>query len=389
MNSYDFELAKTRKDIAALEAIWQREPRDLEKGTRLAYRRYHQASLTESEFDFEGVEQTIVAIIRDFGPREDICLLKANLDGRFHRLEQVKQDLRVCPSLARRHAGRAIAADLDFQEGRYEQARVAWEKLIEEDRTWDTLARLAHWTGKMGALEEADRLYQEAEEGLTAKELLSFAWLELQRGALALSWGRLGEAKTHYQTAAKSFSGHWQTDKYMGELLAAEGDFEQAILLLKSVVSRAPKPEFKQALGEILMVAGRKEEARPLLSAAVAAFLASARGGAVHYYHHLADWYADLGGQPAEAVQWARRDILLRSNFSTQSALAWALFKNGEVGEGLEWIRLALSSGVKDARIFARASILFKAAGEAAQGNYYAHFASEMNPDSRDFHMHS
>src|SRR5215831_9435487 len=89
MNSYDFELVKTRKDIAALEASWQREPRDLEKGTRLAYRRYHRASLTESEFDFEGVEQTIVALIRDFGPREDICLLKANLDGRFHRLEQV------------------------------------------------------------------------------------------------------------------------------------------------------------------------------------------------------------------------------------------------------------------------------------------------------------
>ena len=389
MNSYDFELAKTRKDIAALEAICQREPRDLEKGTRLAYRRYHQASLTESEFDFEGVEQTIVAIIRDFGPREDICLLKANLDGRFHRLEQVKQDLRVCPSLARRHAGRAIAADLDFQEGRYEQARVAWEKLIEEDRTWDTLARLAHWTGKMGALEEADRLYQEAEEGLTAKELLSFAWLELQRGALALSWGRLGEAKIHYQRAARSFSGYWQTDKYMAELLAAEGDFEQAIRLLKSVVSRAPKPEFKQALGEILMLAGRKEEARPWSGAAVEAFLTSARGGAVHFYHHLADWYADLGGEPAQAVQWARRDVLLRSNFSTQSALAWALFKNGEVGEGLEWIRLALSSGVKDARIFARASILFDAAGEAAQGDYYAHVASEMNPYGRDLHVHS
>jgi len=389
VTAYDMELTKTRKDIATLEAISGRDQRDLEKRTRLAYRQYHQASLTESDSDFETVNQNINAIIRDFGPREDICLLKANLDGRFHRLDEVKQDLQMCPSLARRYAGRSIMADIDFQEGRYEQARLGWERLIEEDRRWDTIARLAHWKGKMGAPEKADRLYQEAEEELTAKELISFAWLELQRGALALSWGRLGEAKIHYQTAARCFSGHWQTDKYMAELLAAEGDFDQAISLLKSVLACAPKPELKQALGEILMLTGRKEEARLWLDAAVAAFLASAQEGGVHYYHHLADWYADLGGQPAQAVQWARRDVALRSNFSTQSALAWALFKNGEVGEGLEWIRLVLSSGVKDASIFATASILFNAAGDTAQSEHYARAASEINPGGHDFHLHN
>jgi tetratricopeptide (TPR) repeat protein len=389
VTSYDFELAKTRKDIAALEAISQRDQRDLEKRTRLAYCQFHQASLTENESDFETVKQTTSSIIRDFGPKEDICLLRAKLDGRFHRLEEVKRDLQLCPTLAQRHAGRSIAADIDFQEGRYEQARFGWERLIDENRTWDTLARLAHWKGKMGAVEEADCLYREAEEELTAKEMLSFSWLELQRGALALSSGRLGEAKTHYEMASRSFSGHWHADVYMAELLAAEGDFDQAIFLLKSILVRAPKPDLKQALGEMLMWAQRREEAAPWLDAAVAAFLTSVQAGAVHYYHHLARWYADLGGRPDRAVQWARRDVALRSNFSTQSVLAWALFKNGEVGEGLEWIRLALSSGVKDGGIFAAASMLFNAAGDTAQGQYYAHVASEMNPGGHDFHLHN
>ena len=105
--------------------------------------------------------------------------------------------------------------DIDFQEGRYEQARIALEALIDENRTWDNLARLAHWKGKMGSPAEADRLYEEAEDELTAKEMRSFAWLELQRGAVALSRGRCDKARTHYLRAESSFPGHWLTDLHM------------------------------------------------------------------------------------------------------------------------------------------------------------------------------
>jgi tetratricopeptide (TPR) repeat protein len=378
LTAYEAELTKTRRDISALELISRRDSRDSEKRVRLAYRQFHQASLTGNEDDFKAVRETITGVLRDFGPKEDICLLKANLDGRFHCLEEVKQDLRTCPALAGRHAGRSILADVDFQEGRYEQARLALETLIQENRTWDNLARLAHWKGKMGQPEEADRLYEEAGNELTAKELRSFAWLELQRGALAISRGRCAKARKHY----------WHTDEHLAGLLAAEGKLDEALTLLEGVVERAPKPELKQALGELLAFMGRTEEARPWLEAAEAAFLASAQAGAVHYYHHLADLYADTGGQPAEAVKWARKDVALRSNFSTQSALAWALLQNGEATEGLEWIQRALSSGVQDGGIFATASSLFHTVGDAAQGEHYARAATEINPNGHSFHMH-
>ena len=387
--SYDSELAKTKKDIAALELLTQRDSRDLEKRVRLAYRQYHRASLTESEADFDTVRRTIAGIISDFGPTEDICLLKASVDGRFHCLEEVKRDLELCPSLARRHAGRMILADIDFQEGRYTEARTALEALIGERRTWDALARLAYWHGKMGRPEEADRLYEEAEDELTAKEMGSFAWVELQRGDLALSRGGHKKARTHYHRAAKSFPGHWRTDKHMAGLLAAEGDLGEATALMRSVVARAPKPELKQALGELLAFTGKDGEARPWLDAALAAYLASAQAGEAHYYHHLADLYADTDGQAAEAVRWARKDVALRSNFSTQSTLAWALFKNGEVAEGLEWIGRALSSGVQDGGVFATASCLFHAAGDAERGESYAQAAAAINPRGHAFHLHA
>jgi tetratricopeptide (TPR) repeat protein len=388
MTAYEAELAKARSDIAALTLVSRRDGRDPEKRVRLAYRQFHQASLTGVECDFIAVKRTIEGVIQDFGPKEDICLLKANLDGRFHRLEDVKRDLQMCPSLACRHAGRSILADVDFQEGRYEQARIALETLIDENRTWDNLARLAHWKGKMGLPDEADRLYAEAEEGLTAKELRSFAWLELQRGALALSRGRCDKARTHYQRAAASFSGHWHTDEHMAGLLAAVGNRDEAVVLLRSVVARAPKPELKQFLAELLASMGRTEEAQPWLKSAVAAYLLSAQQGGVHYYHHLADVYADMEGCAAEAVKWARKDVALRSNFSTQSALAWALLQSGEVVEGLAWIQQALASGVQDAGIFAGASALFRAAGDQTRGERYRLAALEINPSGHHFHSH-
>jgi tetratricopeptide (TPR) repeat protein len=384
---YTSDLAKTRMDIAALEAISQRDRRDPEKRVRLAYRQFHQASLTGDESDFEVVNQTIAGIIRNFGPDEDICLLKANLDGRFHRLEEVKQDLWMCPSLAGRHAGRSILTDVDFEEGHYEQACAALEALLDEKRTWDNLARLAHWRAKTGRPEEADELYAEAEDELTAKEMRSFAWLELQRGAAALSRGRCGKARMHYHRAAASFPGDWQTDVHLVKLLAAEGNLDGALPLLRNVVARAPKPELKQALGELLACIGRAEEARTWLDAAAAAFLASAQTGGVHYYHHLADLYADMPGHQAEAVKWARKDVVLRPNFSTQAALAWALFQIGEVTEALEWIRGALSSGVQDSGIFATASSVFQAAGATAEAERCARAAAAINPQGHGFHI--
>jgi tetratricopeptide (TPR) repeat protein len=240
----------------------------------------------------------------------------------------------------------------------------------------------------MGDVAEADRLYLEAENELTAKEMRAFAWLELQRGVLAMSRGKFDLARTHYQRASASYSGHWHIDEHIAELLAAEERFDEAVALMESVVARAPKPELKQAFGELLSFLGRTDEAQPWYDAGLAVYLQSVEDGGVHYYHHLADFYADAGGQPAEAVKWARKDISLRSNFSTQSALAWALFQNGQIEEGVEYIRRALSSGVQDGGIFATAAALFAAQGDTTESQRWTNAAAQINPHGHCFHMH-
>ena len=337
---------------------------------------------------FEEVEEAIQDALGEFGPKEDLCLLKANLDFRFHRLGEARRDLQMCPQLPGRFEGRTLLADLDLQEGRYQAARLELERLIAENRTWDNLARLAYWHAKLGEIAEADKLYEQAEDDLSAKQMRSYAWLELQRGVFAFTHGRYADAWKHYRRADEAYPGHWHTDEHFAEILGAEGRFAEAAQLLQQVIARSPKPELKQALAELYQSAGRPEAAQPWLDGALAGFLESVGRGGVHYFHHLADFYLDARENPAEAVRWARKDLELRSNFSTQASMARALYANGQLSEAIVYIRMAVSSGVRDAGILSTAATLFDAAGEAGQSRSYAKAALRINSKHRSFRMH-
>lgn len=382
------ELARTAADIAAVEKRLHAHPQDLEQRLRLAYRLFHRASLTNRMEHFAAVEATVREILDASGPKEDLCLLKANLDFRFHRLAETRLDLEMCPLLPGRFEARVLLADLDFQEGRYEAARLELERLIAEDRCWDNLARLAHWKSKLGDAAEADALYAEAEEELTAKQMRAYSWLELQRGVLAFTHGDYRRAWQHYARAEEAYPGHWHTDEHVAELMAAEGRFDEAAALFRNVLARVPKPELQQALGELYLLADQPNEAEACFDRALGTYLASAERGEVHYFHHLVDFYSDARADGTEAVRWARKDIELRSNFSTQAAMAWALYSNHQLSEAMEYICLALASGVRDAGTFATAATLFKAAGRLPESERYASAALEINPKHHNFHMH-
>ncbi|MGI8745695.1 MAG: tetratricopeptide repeat protein [Bryobacteraceae bacterium] len=379
---YEIELQRAQKDIVGLI------PYDIEKATKLVYRIYHRASLIGDLAGFAAAENAIDDAIRRFGPKEDLCLLKANLDFHFHRLAQGKRDLEMAPALPSRFEGKAMLADLDFQQGRYARAKTAYQELVQENRTWDNLARLAFFQRKMGDTAGADRLYFEAEDELTAKEMRSYAWLELQRGVLDLSHGRYEDARMHYQRAAQAYSGHWLTGEHMAELLAAERKFEEAAALYERLLTRIPKPELQQTLGEVYVMMGKPEQAEPLYEKALAAYLQSAQRGEVHYYHHLSDFYTDVCPNAPEAVKWARKDIELRNNFSTQAALASALHLDGRHDEALDLIDQALSSGVQDAHIFSDAAVIYRASARTSEAGRYLELALGIHPRHDNFHVH-
>jgi tetratricopeptide (TPR) repeat protein len=382
------ELARIDARIAACGERALRPPTDTERATTYVDARYRRALLTGDLVELEKVEPLIDAGIALIPHPGDLWLLEARLAFHLHRLADVARILDTVAPARQSAEGQTLLADLDLQHGRLSEAAARYAAVIAKTRPWGALAGLAWLKLKLGDAAQADRLYVEAADELTAKEMRSFAWLELQRGALDLAHGRHDEAQAHYARAARAYSGWWLVDEHRAELLAAQGDLEEAAALYEKIVAAVPRPELHQALGQLYGMMERPGRARSQVVQARAGYLMSVRRGGVHYLHHLADFYAEAMIDGAKAVEWARRDLALRENYATQAALAWALLRAGQAAEAAAWMDRALASDVRDAHLFAQAAAVFDATGDAARAARMRDLARAINPRLGRFHVH-
>jgi tetratricopeptide (TPR) repeat protein len=385
---YRAELGRMQKEISARKARALTPPIDVPVATRFVYRLYQRAILSGSPADLQAAESAIDHAIGAIGPLVELYLLKANLDFKLHRMAMAEADVAALERFAADAQVIALKAGLAFQRGGYAEARKGYLSALEKNPSWDNFARLAYWESKFGDVEIADKLYAQAQNELSAKEMRSYAWVELERGLLHLDRARYQKTAAHYDRADKAYSGYWLVDERRAELLGAERKFNQAAALYRNLIARAARPELQHALGDLLAFMGKPDQAKPWHDAALAEYLASAARGEVHYYHHLAGFYADARQDGAQAVKWARKDIELRNNFMTQDALAWALYRDGQFSAALETIKKAIASGVKDPHLFFHAAMIHLAAGQNGEGKRFLQAVSEMNPGYENFHVH-
>ncbi len=387
--SYHAEMRLIEQDIADIggaEAL--AEPINTQRITQCIYRLYQRGSIAGDLVQLSAVERAIDHALPLLANPGDLCLLKANVAFKLHKLAEVEAALIAVPSVYNSNEGRLIRADLNFQQGKYREAKTGYLDVLGAERSWGALARLAYFHGKMGDVAGADRLYEEAEDQLTAKEMRSYAWLEVQQGFLAFAHGRYGEAQSYYARAEAAYPGYWLVTEHSAELMGAEGKYREAIEIFESINSTTDRPDLRQAIGELYQIAGDTARARNWHRRALTGYLQSAQRGEVHYYHHLADYYSDVAKDGTQAVRWAQADVQLRENFSTQAALAWAFYRNGQLDDACDWIDRALASGAVEPHLFSRAAKIHVGAGNIDGGRNYMERATRLNPSIDRFHMH-
>lgn len=364
------------------------EPINARQVTQYLYCHYRRASLAGDPALLAAVDRAIDRALPLLTHAGDLYLLKASVALKLHKLADVEAAFLAIPSIATGGEGRLIRADLDFQRGRYGEAERGYREAVETERSWSALARLAHFHTKMGDARDADRLYCEAEDELTAKEMRSYAWLEVQRGFLAFSAGAYDKARSHYDRAEAAYPGYWLVHEYLAELLGAEGRYQEAIEIFEGLASAGSRPDLQQATAELCEIAGQTDRAAHWQEQALTGYLQSVQQGEVHYLHHLADYYSEVAKDGTEAVAWARADLRLRENFSTQAALARAFYRNEQHGEACMWIERALGSGALEAHLFSGAARIYAAVGDAALARNCMERATSLNPCVEKFHVH-
>jgi len=388
LEGYDAEMGRIEQALEEFGDDAADHAGDAERITRYAWRRYQKAAIAGDPKELVAVDGVLDKAIARLADPSDLYLLKANLAFKLHRLDQVRAALAAAPSVREGREARMLAADLAFQEGRYDSARAGYDQLLDEERSWDALARLAHFLFKRGDARGAERLYEEAQDSLTAKQMRPFAWLETQRGLMDFQQGRFADAEGRYSNADKAYPGYWLVKEHIAELWGAQGRYADAIALLESIVEAVDRPDLEQAIGELCELAERAESATAWKRKALASYLRSAQAGETHYYHHLVDYYADVAGDGADATYWAMKDIELRENFSTQAALAWALYRAGRFKEAVHWIDRALNSGACSAKLYLQAAQIQLAAGDPTKSASLMSLALRVNPRVESFHVH-
>jgi len=385
---FERERSLFESELAPLERIAFDPPATEETRLQLLSRLHQKASLTERDEDYRRLNLALARVWEREGPTPELCLLRATLEFRMHRLSEARRVLGLLPGLSRTRKGASLEASIAFEEGRMDEAVRGGREVLERFRSWDALARLAGFEAKRGRDSEAERLYEEAEGEITSKEMRAYAWVELQRGRLALERGRYDEADRRYQEASRAYSGYFLTYEYLAELRGAQGRFEEAVALYERAVAQNPRPETQQALGDLHAFMGRPDLARPWHEKAIDGYLASVGSGEIRYLHHLAGYYADVSGQASEAVACARRDCELRRNGSTREALAWAEFRSGHFEAAELEIRSAIDSGLVSVHLYQHAGMILLGAGRTEEGRSCLAKADALNPRNKDFHAH-
>ena len=285
--------------------------------------------------------------------------------------------------------GYAARGDARLELGRIEQAREDFSRAADLTPGLAARSRLAHLRWLTGHRDEACSLLVAAlDDAPTGADPEAVAQVKLQLGELKFRSGEFKQARTLYTAAAGLLPGHPAATERLAELRGAEGDLIGAQEMFEGCAARTGRPEYCQAVGDLLVAAGDRAGAGPWHDRALKGYLEAAEGGDRRYDHHLATFYSDTRRDPTAALKWARRDHEQRQTVFTEDALAWALHQDGQREEAGQMLARALARGTEDAGLFFHAAMIRLAAGDKEAGRAHLARAASLNPRYQTYHFH-
>ena len=285
----------------------------------------------------------------------------------------------------RSNEGRLLLVDAQSAFGEIGEATRILHSLSDSPAVFSRGSDLARLRGDNdGSLRLALRAADEAVARGESPE--NCAWYRLRAGEIFFRSGQLDDAEEQYRSALEQAPQSYR-QRNTSRSCARRRSISTSNRPYKKLIARVSAGSSAGA-GRSFPLLHKPDEARPWHDKALAGYRASTRRGEVHFLHHLAGFYADSREEGAEAVQWARKDLALRSTPFTHDALAWALYRAGRFAESRGELEAALAGGIKDAHIYYHAGLIFSAAGEIERGQEFLRETARLNPRYSSFHVH-
>jgi len=346
--SYAEALARLDRAVETAMRSQRAHPRDWQAAGRLAEALLSRARLTVSFGDYAAaqamLDRALAAAPEGTAPYQSQMALDLaidRLDRAAATADAIGRFAVVAPAM--REAAALTRGDIVFYRGDYARALALYQRSggTADDR--ERLLRIANHHARTGKSDEALALIDRAEGASQHPDARYLADLAMKRGTIELRRGRWTEAGHHFDRAARLLPGWWLAEAYRAQMLALGGHRRQAIAALLRVARSSASPVAMDALAALYRAAEDRDrsnfwadQARMIWNERLRQFPEATYAHAVR--HILAF------GDPAAALDLARRDHANRPHGATATALGWALIATGDPAGALAIIDPVLRS---------------------------------------------
>jgi tetratricopeptide (TPR) repeat protein len=372
-----------RQEVEATVAFWQAriesDPADFVALGGLGAAQAARARLEGDVSAYAAARQSFEAAIAgnpgDAGLLVNLGFVHTALHDFAGALTLADNALALEPSNAAAHA---LRGDALLALGRYGAVEAAYLEARRLAPGLETTARLALYRSATGRLGDATLDWHNALAMAGGASPVDAAWAFTEAARFSLAHGNLDEAGQRLGQALRSVPGYVPALAAEADLLAARGDRAAAIEAYTAIVTARPAVEYLVSLGELLEAAGDAGAASAqfavvdgidelYVAAGIDTDLAMARFHVLH-------------GDPARALELARRAHATAPTAQAADVMGLALMANGQPLEAIEFARTATRLAPTNAILHGNAAVVVAAAGDWQLAGQLLGRAMELNP---------
>jgi tetratricopeptide (TPR) repeat protein len=304
--------------------------------------------------------------------------LKASLHLTFHRFREA---LELATKLQKENPKDSfvygVLTDANAELGNYNEAVEAAQKMVDLKPNMTSYARVAHVRSLHGDTDGAIEAMKTAARIADPQEREVQSWCLVRIGDELWRTGKFAEAERIYDEALGNFPNYHLAIAGKGRARAAQNDLEGAVKLLTEANNRVPNVETAILLGDVYAKIGDAEKSRQQYELVE---IIERRLGVNNDQKRLAVLWADQNIKLDEALEITKREYETRKDIYTADALAWTLYKEGQLKEAKTAIDAAMRLKTKDALFFYHAGMIAKDSGDKKEARKMLETALKINP---------